>query len=76
MSRALRIEYPGAFYHVMSRGNARQNIFYNPKDYKLFLDILVDVADRYNWLCYGYCLMPNHYHLLVLGSSLALCIFD
>jgi len=65
MSRQLRIEYPGAFYHVMSRGNARQNIFYNSKDYKLFLDILVDVADRYNWQCYGYCLMPNHYHLLL-----------
>lgn len=45
MSRALRVEYPGAFYHVMSRGNARQNIFYNLKDYKLFLDVLVDVAD-------------------------------
>lgn len=65
MSRPLRIEYPGAFYHTHNRGNGRQKIFYNSKDYSLFLDILIDTIEQYGWLCYGYCLMPNHYHILV-----------
>ncbi|MCP4320700.1 MAG: transposase [Alteromonadales bacterium] len=62
MARPLRIEFDGAFYHVTSRGNARQNIYLNGSDYLLFLDTLTDVCKRYNWLIHAYCLMTNHYH--------------
>ncbi len=65
MSRPLRIEYDGALYHITSRGNAREAIFLNDEDRKLFLDILGSVKERSNWLCHAYCLMDNHYHLIV-----------
>lgn len=65
MSRPLRIEFPGAVYHVTSRGNARADIFEDDSDRTLFLDILAKVVARYNWLCHAYCLMGNHYHLLI-----------
>lgn len=65
MSRPLRIEYPGAIYHITSRGNARQKIFLKQADYNQFLFIFKEIMTRYNWTCYAYCLMPNHYHLLV-----------
>jgi len=73
MARPLRIEYPGAFYHITSRGNARQNIFKTKKDFTDFLDILEENIERYNWECYAYCLMSKHYHLLIktLDSNLA-----
>lgn len=65
MTRPLRIEYPGAHYHVTSRGNARQRIFNDDSDRELFLDILENVVERYGWICHAYCLMDNHYHLLI-----------
>jgi putative transposase len=65
MARQIRIEYPGAVYHITSRGNARKKIFLSNKDYLLFLGILKDTIDRYNWISYSYCLMPNHYHLFI-----------
>ena len=65
MARPLRIEFDGAFYHVTSRGNARQDIYLEPQDYLLFLDTLGDVCKRYNWRIHAYCLMTNHYHLVV-----------
>lgn len=65
MSRPLRIEFPGAIYHVTSRGNARQRIYRDDGDRERFLSILAHVVDRYAWLCHAYCLMDNHYHLLV-----------
>ena len=65
MARPLRIEYPGAVYHVTSRGNARDIIFLKDEDRKGFLEILFDVIERYNWLCHAFCLMDNHYHLLI-----------
>jgi putative transposase len=65
MARPLRIEYPGAVYHLTSRGNARAPIFLDDADRYLFLNLLGDLVDRYKWLCHGYCLMDNHYHLLV-----------
>jgi putative transposase len=65
MARPLRIEYPGALYHVTSRGNARQRIFQGDRDRILFLDTLKKVAERYHWLCHAYCLMDNHYHLVI-----------
>jgi putative transposase len=65
MSRPLRIMYPGAVYHVTSRGNARAKIFQDDQDRENFLSVLAAVVKRYNWLCHAYCLMDNHYHLLI-----------
>ena len=65
MARPLRIEFPGAVYHVTSRGNARMPIFEDDEDRVRFLAILGEVLRRFNWLCHAYCLMDNHYHLLV-----------
>jgi REP-associated tyrosine transposase len=65
MARPLRIEYPGALYHITTRGNARRSIFKDDRDRLLFLDTLHRVVDRYHWLCHAYCLMDNHYHLVV-----------
>lgn len=65
MARPLRIEYDGAVYHVTSRGNEKKPIFKDDKDRELFLSILEKVTKRYNWLCYAYCLMNNHYHLII-----------
>ncbi len=65
MARPLRIEFPGALYHVTARGNARQDIFLDARDSQRFLDLLDEVATRCRWRCYAYCLMTNHYHLVV-----------
>jgi REP element-mobilizing transposase RayT len=65
MSRPLRLEFAGVLYHVTSRGNARQDIYANDADRREFLKILSEVIARFNWLCHGYCLMTNHYHLLI-----------
>jgi putative transposase len=65
MSRPLRIEYAEAVYHVTSRGNARRSIFKDDKDRGMFLNILGEVNDRYHWFCHAYCLMNNHYHLVI-----------
>jgi len=65
MARPLRIEFPGALYHVTSRGNARQPIFLDDRDRFFFLDRLGEVVRSRSWHCHSYCLMPNHYHLLV-----------
>lgn len=65
MARPLRIEYPGAVYHLTSRGNAFNDIYRDEIDRANFLDILNEIAKRYNWLCHAYCLMSNHYHLIV-----------
>lgn len=65
MSRPIRIQYSGAVYHIMSRGNGGHKIFKDSIDYQSFLTVLADVVKRYNIICYAYCLMPNHYHLLI-----------
>lgn len=65
MARQLRIEFPGAVYHVASRGNARADIFSDDRDRHTFLSILEQTVKRFNWLCHAYCLMDNHYHLLI-----------
>ena len=65
MARPLRIEFPGAVYHLTGRGNDRAPIFLDDSDRAEFLGIVADLVERYNWLCHGYCLMDNHYHLLV-----------
>ena len=65
MARPLRIEFPGAVYHVTSRGNAKQAIFIDDEDRHGFSGALSIVVERFNWLCHAYCLMGNHYHLLI-----------
>ncbi len=56
MARPLRVEYEGAFYHVTSRGNARQDIFLVDSDRTLFLQTLGDTLRRFGWVCHAYCL--------------------
>ncbi|MCH7937051.1 MAG: transposase [Proteobacteria bacterium] len=65
MSRPLRIEFPGALYHLTARGNARADIFVDDADRRNFLSVLERTVERCGWLCHAYCLMSNHYHLLV-----------
>lgn len=65
MTRPLRIKIPGGLYHIYARGNDRQNIFTDMNDREKFLENLRKVANRCGWKCYAYCLMKNHYHLLL-----------
>ena len=65
MARPLRIEYSGALYHITTRGNSQANIFLDDQDRKKFLEILSFVVKRFKWICHAYCLMSNHYHLLI-----------
>ncbi len=65
MPRPQRIEYEGAFYHVMNRGRARQMIFHDESDYQVFLDTLEEAYRRFHGVVHAYCLMGNHYHLLL-----------
>lgn len=65
MARPLRLEFSGALYHVTSRGDRRENIYENSRDRISFLDVLGDVCDECNWVCHAYCLMDNHYHLII-----------
>jgi len=65
MARPLRIEYLGAFYHITSRGNGGDSIFKNDTDRNFFLEILGETVKQYRWVCHAYCLMDNHYHLVV-----------
>jgi len=65
MSRPERIEYPGAYYHVMNRGRRRESIFEETSCYEGFLSILADTSERFDLVVHAYCLMGNHYHLLV-----------
>lgn len=63
MARPLRIEYPGAFYHITSRGNRKQPIFLNDDDRLFFLNCLREAHERFDVIIHAYCLMNNHYHL-------------
>ena len=65
MSRPLRIEYENAFYHVMNRGRGRENIFLSDNDFKYFLHCIEQASFRFNIEVHSYCLMTNHYHLLI-----------
>ncbi|MDQ6950078.1 MAG: transposase [Mariprofundales bacterium] len=65
MARPLRIEYDGAVYHVTSRGNARGDIYLSDDDRQMFVDVLAHVVDRFGWICHAYCLMTNHFHLMI-----------
>ena len=65
MTRPLRIEYADAVYHITARGNGRQAIFHDEQDYRKFLDLLGRTVSRFNWACHAFCLMGNHYHLMI-----------
>lgn len=71
MTRPLRLEFPNALYHITSRGDRREDIYEDTEgtedteDRLIFLSLLGKVVADFNWLCHGYCLMTNHYHLIV-----------
>jgi len=65
MSRPLRIEFSGALYHVTSRGDGQKDIYLDDEDRRDFLSVLASVCKRFNWTVHAYCLMSNHYHLLL-----------
>lgn len=65
MSRPLRIEYPGAYYHVMNRGRDRLEVYDGPESFQLFIELLAEAHDRFKIELHAYCLMNNHYHLFV-----------
>ena len=65
MARPLRIEYPGAVYHITNRGNDKKTVYKDDQDRGTFLKILSFFNKRYHWLCHAYCLMDNHYHLMI-----------
>jgi putative transposase len=65
MGRELRIEFEHAFYHVMSRGNTRSRIFKEDRDRIKFLDYLSEIHEKFKVIIHSYCLMGNHYHLLI-----------
>jgi REP element-mobilizing transposase RayT len=65
MARPLRIEFPGAWYHVMNRGTARQAVFTRDTERSYFLALLADTCERFDAEWHAYCLMGNHYHLMV-----------
>lgn len=65
MARPLRIEFSGALYHVTARGDRREAIYDDDADRDQFLKVLGQVVSDFNWICHGYCLMTNHYHLVI-----------
>ena len=65
MSRPLRIEYPGAWYHVMNRGRRSESIFLDKHDYSMFIELLIEISEMWNVNVAAYCLMTNHYHILL-----------
>lgn len=65
MARQLRLEYPGALYHITARGNEQQTIFRDETDRQHFLKLFGHEILQQRWRCYAYCLMGNHYHLLL-----------
>ena len=65
MARPLRIEFSGALYHVTSRGDRQEPIYEDDQDRQRFVSILAEVIEQMNWFCHAYCLMTNHYHLIL-----------
>ena len=72
MARKPRVEYAGAFYHVICRGNQRQVIFRSDADRKYYLERLEEYRQRYSFNVYAYVLMSNHVHLLIQTGEVAL----
>ena len=69
MARPLRIEFAGALYHVTSRGDGQEDIYRDDNDRKVFLEVLAEAKARFNWIIHAYCLMSNHYHILIETSD-------
>jgi len=69
MPRPLRLDFPGAHFHITARGVARWEIFLDPSDRRCFLKVLHTACDRYGGICHAYCLMGNHYHLLLESAD-------
>ena len=65
MARPLRIAPPGGVLHLTARGNRRQEIFFDDRDRRRFLSMLGVAVSRHGWRCHAYCLMPNHFHLMI-----------
>jgi putative transposase len=65
MARPLRLEFAGALYHVTSRGDGREDVYLSNEDRLAWLETFAAVCSRFNWVCHAYCLMSNHYHLMV-----------
>jgi REP element-mobilizing transposase RayT len=65
MPRKLRVEFPGALYHVMNRGDRREDIFRDDQDRARFLETLAEACTKTGWQVHAFCLMPNHFHLVV-----------
>jgi REP element-mobilizing transposase RayT len=65
MARPLRLELSGGLYHVTSRGDRREDIYFDKVDRLAWLGLLAQVCARFNWVCHAYCQMTNHYHLII-----------
>jgi len=65
MARKVRVQYPGAIYHVMNRGDHRESIFCDDEDRKLFLCTLVQGCEKTGWQIHSFCLMSNHFHVVL-----------
>ncbi|MEI6336557.1 MAG: transposase, partial [Methylococcaceae bacterium] len=65
MTRPLRIELSGGIYHVTSRGNRQDDIYFSDDDRKVWLNLLGQVCQRFNWYIHAYCQMTNHFHIVV-----------
>jgi putative transposase len=65
MARPLRIEFEGAVYHITSRGDGREDIYRDDEDRRQWLKLFGETCERYGWICYSYCLMSNHYHIVI-----------
>ena len=74
MPRRLRLEYEGAIYHLMNRGDRREDIFLDEEDRVRFLETLGEVCQRTDWQVHAYCLMRNHFHLVVQTPKANLCV--
>jgi REP element-mobilizing transposase RayT len=65
MARKLRVEFPGAIYHLLNRGDRREEIFRDDQDRARFLETLAETCAKTGWQVQAFCLMPNHFHLVV-----------
>ena len=72
MARKPRIEYPGAFYHVMCRGNNGEHILHNDEDKKFYLYLIQKYKERYCFRIFAYCIMDNHVHMLIQTGDVPL----
>ena len=73
MARKLRVEYEGAIYHVINRGDRREKIFLDDRDRRRFLETLEETCGRTGWQVHSYCLMGNHFHFVLETPRADLC---